>query len=99
MGDEGAPIGREFNIPTTPGIVRTYEEELNYIHKISPWKYEIDPGFVPNMNVKGTFYVNEMLEKLLFEELQSCSGSPTGAVKGGFLPAVKQIANVVSREF
>jgi len=27
-------------------------------------------GFVPNMRVPGTFYVNDKLKDLLFEELQ-----------------------------
>lgn len=43
--------------------------------------------------VEGVFYVNEMLEKLMFEELQT-SCKPGGF--GGFLPGVKQIANVAA---
>merc|ERR1719245_1063707 len=43
------------------------------------------------MRVPGKFYVNSTLEKIVFDELRShCS---RGAY-GGFLPAVKQIANV-----
>ncbi len=39
------------------------------------------------------FYVNEHLESLMFEELKlSCK---TGGV-GGFLPGMKQIANVAA---
>lgn len=41
----------------------------------------------------GYFYVNENLEKLMFEELQNAC-RPGGI--GGFLPAMKQIANVAS---
>ena len=43
--------------------------------------------------VEGRFYVNEHLEELMLEELQQFS-SAQGV--GGFLPAVKQIANVAS---
>lgn len=47
----------------------------------------------PNMNVEGIFYVNKNLEGLMFDELKnSCSN--TGI--GGFLPGVKQIANVAA---
>ncbi|GAB4820541.1 hypothetical protein N2152v2_007587 [Parachlorella kessleri] len=43
------------------------------------------------MRVPGTFYVNNRLKDLLFEELQTyCQRGD----HGGFLPAVKQIANV-----
>ncbi len=53
--------------------------------------FTIDKGFVPNMRVTGKFYVNSSLEKIVFDELRShCQ---RGAF-GGFLPAVKQIANV-----
>ena len=53
----------------------------------------IRTGFVPNMNVPVNFYVNEKLKPLLFEELaQSCGKRG----EGGFLPAVKQMANVAA---
>ncbi|KAK2121432.1 hypothetical protein P7K49_002818 [Saguinus oedipus] len=43
--------------------------------------------------VEGVFYVNDALEKLMFEELRNaCRG---GGV-GGFLPAMKQIGNVAA---
>lgn len=42
--------------------------------------------------VEGQFFVNENLEKLMLEELRTAS---KGAI-GGFLPAVKQIANVAA---
>lgn len=45
------------------------------------------------MNVPGKFYVNEHLQKLMFEELEQYVGH--GDV-GGFLPAVKQLANVAA---
>ena len=43
--------------------------------------------------VPGTFYVNDALKALVFEELEHASGA--GGV-GGFLPAVKQIGNVAA---
>eukprot|EP00039_Didymoeca_costata_P001316 m.51527 g.51527 ORF g.51527 m.51527 type:complete len:522 (+) comp10738_c0_seq1:221-1786(+) len=72
---------------------RKYDEELKYIEQISPTCFRIKKGCVPNMKVEGCFYVNDMLAKLLFEELQQFSGSKG---VGGFLPAVKQIANVAA---
>lgn len=43
--------------------------------------------------MEGIFYVNEHLQDLMFEELKmSCK---TGGI-GGFLPGMKQIANVAA---
>jgi tRNA-splicing ligase RtcB len=93
MGDEGAPIGREFKGPVNKNVVRSYDEEMKFIKKLTPWKYEINEGFVNGMNCKGTFYVNSALEDLMFDELRcSCQAGSYG----GFLPAVKQIANVAA---
>ena len=50
-------------------------------------------GFVPNMRVPCTFFVNQHLQQLLFEELEQYVAR--GDV-GGFLPAVKQLANVAA---
>jgi tRNA-splicing ligase RtcB len=50
-------------------------------------------GFVPNMRVPCTFYVNQHLQQLMFEELEQYVAR--GDV-GGFLPAVKQLANVAA---
>lgn len=72
---------------------RTYEEEMKYLEKITPTCYRIKKGFVPNMRVEGRFYVNSKLETLCLEELEQFAGA-RGV--GGFLPAVKQIANVAS---
>lgn len=33
-------------------------------------EFRIKEGFVPNMRVPGTFYVNDKLKQLIFEELQ-----------------------------
>ncbi|GHP03998.1 hypothetical protein PPROV_000275200 [Pycnococcus provasolii] len=83
-------------------VVRTYEEECSYITQqglpsLSPSSsvtFDIRLGFVPNMRVPGRFFVNERLSSLMFEELQQ--HAKTGGSGGGFLPAVKQIANVAA---
>jgi hypothetical protein len=94
MGDEGAPVGRAYKGAINEPVVRTYKEERKFIKKLTPWKYEIESGFVPGMRCNGTFYVNSALEQLVFDELE-CSCSKGGGF-GGFLPAVKQIANVAA---
>lgn len=93
MGDEGAPFGREYQGKVNKTIVRSFDDEMKYINRVTPWKFDIDMGFVTGMNCKGSFYVNSALEELMFDELRcSCqSGS-----YGGFLPAVKQLANVAA---
>ena len=55
--------------------------------------YRIKTGFVPNMRVPCVFYVNDHLQALMFEELEQYVSR--GDV-GGFLPAVKQLANVAA---
>ncbi len=94
MGDEGAPFGRSFaGGQVQPAIVRTYDEEMAFIKRLTPWKLEIQKGFVPGMNVNGVVYANASLEELLFGELRdSCDAGS----RGGFLPAVKQVANVAA---
>ena len=60
-------------------------------HKDKPNLFTIDKGFVRGMRVPGKFYVNSSLEKIVFDELRDhCRRGQFG----GFLPAVKQIANV-----
>ena len=72
---------------------RSYQEELNYLEKLNDFSWRIKKGFVPNMNVEGIFYVNSHLQDLMFEELKlSCKGGGMG----GFLPGMKQIANVAA---
>ena len=92
--EEGAPegnSGHKGKVNTLP--VRTYEEDMKFIKQLAPWKYEISKGFVPGMNVEGTFYVNDDLISLITDELKAhCSAGGYG----GFLPAVKQIANVAA---
>jgi tRNA-splicing ligase RtcB len=72
---------------------RSYNEELNYLEKLTPTCWRIKKGFVANMKVEGRFYVNEHLEKLMFDELRQ--HSRTGGY-GGFLPGMKQIGNVAA---
>ena len=73
--------------------VRTYEEEMKFLSRNDATSWTIKPGFVPNMRVEGRFYVNSALEDLVFDELkQQCAA----AGHGGFLPAIKQIANVAA---
>jgi len=74
-------------------VVRTFDEEMKYIHRETPTRFRIDKGCVPNMRVEGAFYVNSALEQLMFDELKQHS---TAGGVGGFLPAVKQIANVAA---
>ncbi|KAI4486481.1 hypothetical protein M0804_005851 [Polistes exclamans] len=74
-------------------VVRQYQEELKYLEKINQWSWRIKKGFQPNMKVEGIFYVNNTLERLMFDELKNACRP--GAV-GGFLPGMKQIANVAA---
>ncbi|XP_023329182.1 tRNA-splicing ligase RtcB homolog [Eurytemora carolleeae] len=74
-------------------VVRSYDDEMQYIERINDHCWRIKKGFQPNMNVEGVFYVNSHLEKLMFEELRN---SCRPGMIGGFLPGVKQIANVAA---
>ena len=51
-------------------VVRSYDDELQYLERISPHCWRIKKGFQPNMKVEGVFYVNSHLEKLMLEELK-----------------------------
>lgn len=90
MRVKSAKLGFEAEA-SNPSIANMQDKAL--IKKISPVEYRVEKGFVPNMRVPGFFYVNERLKELIFEELQ-LSYSRDGA--GGFLPAVKQLANVAA---
>ncbi|XP_059488734.1 RNA-splicing ligase RtcB homolog [Neocloeon triangulifer] len=74
-------------------VVREYNDELKYLERLTPHSWKIKKGFQPNMNVEGVFYVNEHLEELMFEELRN---SCRPGMIGGFLPGMKQIANVAA---
>merc|ERR1719379_2611527 len=67
---------------------------MKYLDRQTDTMFAIKAGFVPNMNVPGRFYVNSALERLMFDELRSFSRMSNNV--GGFLPAVKQIANVAA---
>eukprot|EP00761_Pharyngomonas_kirbyi_P013661 gb/GECH01013690.1/.p1 GENE.gb/GECH01013690.1/~~gb/GECH01013690.1/.p1 ORF type:complete len:505 (+),score=152.11 gb/GECH01013690.1/:1-1515(+) len=73
--------------------MRSFEQEKSYITKEGKHKFKIKKGFVPNMNVDGTFFLNEKLQELVFHELEQYTRS--GGM-GGFLPSVKQIGNVAA---
>ena len=45
-------------------VVRSYEEECQFIEKLTPYSYRIKKGFQPNMNVEGIFYVNQVLRNV-----------------------------------
>ena len=85
MPEEGAPLNHHYKGKINDSVVRTYDEELKYLKRITPWKYEISKGFVPNMKVNGTFYVNSVLEELVLDELQHHC---TAGGYGGFLPVL-----------
>ena len=95
-GDASAPpSGSSFTAHSSSAAtaVRSFADERAFLRQVSPVQWEILPGFVPNMRVGGRFFVNEPLRELLFEELEHYSQA-RGV--GGFLPAVKQIANVAA---
>jgi len=80
-------------IPQAPK--RTFEEDMEFLERVSPVEWKIKMGFVPNMKVEGRFYVNKLLEGLTFEELRHAEADE-GNAGGGFIPALKQIANVAA---
>ena len=72
---------------------RGYEDEFAFLKQETPYRWRIDLGFVPQMRVPGHVYVNEALQPLLWSELRQFVGSSSTS---GFLPALKQIANVAA---
>lgn len=78
---------------------RTLEEELSFLKRISPTRYQVQLGFVPNMKVPAEIIVNNDLQTLLVQELRdSCCGpkSSGGGGPGGFIPSLRQAANVAA---
>eukprot|EP00629_Pelagomonadales_sp_RCC1024_P002922 CAMPEP_0119291590 /NCGR_PEP_ID=MMETSP1329-20130426/42692_1 /TAXON_ID=114041 /ORGANISM="Genus nov. species nov., Strain RCC1024" /LENGTH=499 /DNA_ID=CAMNT_0007292417 /DNA_START=169 /DNA_END=1665 /DNA_ORIENTATION=- len=71
--------------------IRTFDAEMAFLHRRDSTSWGIDKGFVPGMRVGGAFYVDSALESLVFDELRHHCGA---AGYGGFLPAIKQVANV-----
>eukprot|EP00056_Hartaetosiga_gracilis_P022872 m.33601 g.33601 ORF g.33601 m.33601 type:complete len:519 (+) comp9874_c0_seq2:51-1607(+) len=72
---------------------RSLKQELKYIEQIDEVCWRIKKGFVPNMKVEGRVFVNDALKELMFDELEQHSKAHG---TGGFLPAVKQVANVAA---
>jgi tRNA-splicing ligase RtcB len=72
-------------------VIRTFDQDRAFIKQLDPVRYRIESGFVHNMRVPGIFYANHVLSPLVFDEMEVFA-SRKGV--GGFLPAVKQIANV-----
>lgn len=66
---------------------------MKYVEQVTDTEWRIKKGFVANMKVPGKFYLNHRLKDLMFEELEQYTN--TGGV-GGFLPSMKQIANVAA---
>jgi hypothetical protein len=91
-------LSSSFFFPLPKKIQKT--QEHSFITKLTPTKYSIAPGFVPNMRVPGRFYVNDSLKTLVDDELADSvarsSGEDGNKGGGGFLPAVKQVANVAA---
>ncbi|CAL4067292.1 unnamed protein product, partial [Meganyctiphanes norvegica] len=58
-----------------------------------PYCYFVEKVIDHGNTVEGIFYVNDHLEKLMFEELRNACRP---GMVGGFLPGVKQIANVAA---
>lgn len=76
--------------------MRSYAEELKYIEEVGVNKWRVKKGFVDNMNVEGIFYANEALKSLVLEELEVYCRQRGDQKGGGFLPALKQLANVAA---
>lgn len=72
--------------------IENYEEKIKLVKKVGTNKFKIEIGFVPNMRVPAYFYCNDPLEKLMFDEYRNSFSRKDGG--GGFLPAMKQLANV-----
>ncbi|KEP62528.1 UNVERIFIED_CONTAM: DNA segment, Chr 10, Wayne State University 52, expressed family protein [Hammondia hammondi] len=84
----------------TAGGARSFDEEKAYIARDPnfPCRYTVKRGFVEGMQVEGHVYVNDALRSLLFDELRqyTAQGGGRGPPTGGFLPALKQVANVAA---
>ncbi|KAJ1494487.1 tRNA-splicing ligase [Baffinella frigidus] len=77
-------------------VVRTFDEECAFVKQVDDCSYAIEKGFVPNMRVPGHFYVNDEIKELLYDELRQFTKAGGASGQGGFLPAMKQIANVAA---
>jgi hypothetical protein len=75
---------------------RTLEEELAFLTRVSPTKYIVKPGFVPNMKVSAEIIVNDDLENLLIQELRDTCCDTNSGGDSSFIPALRQAANVAA---
>ncbi|XXQ34078.1 RNA-splicing ligase RtcB like protein [Plasmodiophora brassicae] len=73
---------------------RTLAEEMRYLTLAAEGQVRnlIHREFAPNMRVPGVFFANDVIRQALLDELKSQSEGR----RGGFLPAIRQIANVAS---
>ena len=69
----------------------SYEQDLEFLESIDDNCLRIKKGFVPNMRVEGRVFVDAAFRELLLGELRQYHEKPSG-----FLPALKQVANVAS---
>ena len=74
-------------------LQRCNPQEMGYIEQETSVRFRIKEGMVPGMRVPGKFYVNDRLKSLIFDELHAATQR---GGQGGFLPAIKQIANVAA---
>jgi len=93
MGEEGAPKDVPCGMDNNE-TKRTFDEEMSFLKRETDAMFSIKMGFVPGMHVPARFYVNSALETLMIDELRSFSRQSQNV--GGFLPAVKQLANVAA---
>lgn len=59
----------------------------DYFEQIDDNRWRVNKGFVENMRTDAIFYANEALAEVILEEIHDSTSS-------GFIPAVKQLANV-----
>eukprot|EP01065_Artemidia_motanka_P032253 TRINITY_DN39273_c0_g1_i1.p1 TRINITY_DN39273_c0_g1~~TRINITY_DN39273_c0_g1_i1.p1 ORF type:complete len:523 (+),score=180.72 TRINITY_DN39273_c0_g1_i1:80-1648(+) len=78
---------------TTGVCRRPLERERAFLERINPTTVEIKQGFVEGMHVPARYYMSPEMDKLMHSELERFCGSSRA---GGFLPCVKQLANVAA---
>jgi hypothetical protein len=78
------------------GPQRTLEDELAFLTRVSPTKYIVKAGFVPNMKVSAEIIVNDDLENLLIQELRDTCCDINSRGDSTFIPALRQAANVAA---
>lgn len=72
--------------PSTALLLRNHP----FIERIDGQRWRVKIDYVPDMRVEGIFYGNEKIAEAILEEVSESSGGT------GFLPAVRQLANVAS---